>query len=130
MTGTVEEVTLRITRLRTVNGEVVIVPNGEICQVTNMSRGLGAGRRRRADPDGADINRVSEILQEVNAAAFADQTLRAAAARRAERDGREELDVGYGDMRIVARTLPGKQFDVGREAAGPDRDGLQPRASG
>src|SRR5262249_14789751 len=38
VTGTVEEVTLRITRLRTLQGEVVIVPNGQIVQVINMSR--------------------------------------------------------------------------------------------
>ena len=37
MTGTVEDVTLRITRLRTPNGEVVITTNGQIVQVTNLS---------------------------------------------------------------------------------------------
>ncbi len=36
--GTVENVTLRVTSLRTVNGEVLFVPNGQIVQVTNMSR--------------------------------------------------------------------------------------------
>ena len=38
VTGTVEDVTLRITRMRTVNGEVVFLPNGQITQVTNLSR--------------------------------------------------------------------------------------------
>ncbi len=38
VTGTVEDVTLRTTRMRTVNGEVVIIPNGQINQVTNLSR--------------------------------------------------------------------------------------------
>jgi small conductance mechanosensitive channel len=38
VTGTVEDVTLRTTRMRTVNGEVVFVPNGQITQVTNLSR--------------------------------------------------------------------------------------------
>src|SRR6202020_935964 len=38
VTGTVEDVTLRITRMRTVNGEVVFIPNGQINQVTNLSR--------------------------------------------------------------------------------------------
>jgi small conductance mechanosensitive channel len=37
-TGTVEEVTLRVTRLRTVDGEVVFVPNGQILLTTNLSR--------------------------------------------------------------------------------------------
>jgi small-conductance mechanosensitive channel len=38
VSGTVEDVTLRITRIRSSNGEVVIVPNGQIVQVTNLSR--------------------------------------------------------------------------------------------
>ncbi len=33
VTGTVEDVTLRVTQIRTVNGEVVITPNGQIVQV-------------------------------------------------------------------------------------------------
>jgi len=32
--GTVEEVTLRVTRIRSVSGEVIITPNGQIVQVT------------------------------------------------------------------------------------------------
>src|SRR6478735_4332297 len=35
--GTVEDVTLRITTIRTADGEVVITPNGQITQVTNLS---------------------------------------------------------------------------------------------
>ena len=37
-TGTVEDVTLRVTRMRSPNGEVVTVPNGAIAKVVNLSR--------------------------------------------------------------------------------------------
>src|SRR4051794_34637940 len=37
-TGTIEDVTLRITRLRSSNGEVITVPNGQIVKVVNLSR--------------------------------------------------------------------------------------------
>jgi small conductance mechanosensitive channel len=37
-TGTVEDVTLRVTQMRTVDGEVVVTPNGQIVQVVNLSR--------------------------------------------------------------------------------------------
>ena len=48
-TGTIEEVALRTTRLRTLNGEVVIVPNGQFVQVTNLPLPrLGPRRRGRA----------------------------------------------------------------------------------
>ena len=36
--GTVEDVALRVTTVRTADGEVVITPNGQITQVTNLSR--------------------------------------------------------------------------------------------
>jgi moderate conductance mechanosensitive channel len=36
--GTVEDVTLRVTRIRSVSGEVITTPNGQITQVTNLSR--------------------------------------------------------------------------------------------
>ncbi|MDF2519755.1 MAG: mechanosensitive ion channel protein MscS [Clostridia bacterium] len=39
ITGTVEDLGLRITRLRSFNGELQIIPNGEIKAVTNFSRG-------------------------------------------------------------------------------------------
>ena len=38
LSGTVEDVTLRVTRVRSANGEVVTVPNGQIVKVVNLSR--------------------------------------------------------------------------------------------
>jgi small conductance mechanosensitive channel len=40
LSGTVESVTIRTTTIRNYNGNVYIVPNGEIRAVTNMSRGF------------------------------------------------------------------------------------------
>lgn len=37
VTGTVEELTLRVTRLRTAEGERVVISNGQVLQVTNVS---------------------------------------------------------------------------------------------
>jgi len=38
VTGTVEELTLRVTKLRTASGEFVVVPNSALRQVTNLSK--------------------------------------------------------------------------------------------
>ena len=38
VTGTVEELTLRVTKLRTAQGELVVVPNSAMRQVTNLSK--------------------------------------------------------------------------------------------
>ena len=46
VTGVVEDVTMRLTRFRGVDGTIYVIPNGDIRLVGNLSRGLGARRRR------------------------------------------------------------------------------------
>jgi moderate conductance mechanosensitive channel len=113
--GTVEEVTLRSTRLRTVNGEVVIVGNGQIVEVTNMSRDWARVVVDVPVPSSADISRVREILQQVGTALRDDEQLGPLLLDTPTVVGVESLEVDTVDVRIVARTLPGKQFDLGRE---------------
>jgi small-conductance mechanosensitive channel len=114
VTGTVEDVTLRITRLRTINGEVVIVPNGQIVQVTNLSRDWARAVVDIPIPVTMDVNRVNTILREVGDHAFADAELRPLLLDAPSVMGVESLGVDQLDIRMVARTLPGRQFDVGR----------------
>jgi moderate conductance mechanosensitive channel len=115
VTGTVEDVTLRVTRLRTVNGEVVIIPNGQINQVTNLSRDWARAVVDIPVPGTADINRVTELLRSVGQAAFADHDLRPLLLDAPTVMGVESIEVDQFSVRMVARTLPGKQFEVGRE---------------
>jgi moderate conductance mechanosensitive channel len=115
VTGTVEDVTLRTTRMRTVNGEVVIIPNGQINQVTNLSRDWARAVVDIPLPATADINRVNEILQKVGDAVYADESLRPLLLDTPTVMGVESIDVGTLSTRMVSRTLPGKQFVVGRE---------------
>lgn len=115
VTGTVEEVTLRITRLRTLQGEVVIVPNGQIVQVINMSRDWARAVVDVPVPASVDLTRAREILQEVTAAAVEDPDLGQMLLDAPTVLGVQSLEVDSVHLRIVARTLPGKQFDVGRE---------------
>lgn len=115
VTGTVEEVTLRITRIRTVNGEVVIVPNGQIVQVTNLSRDWARAVIDVPVPVTADVNQVSALLRQVGDDAYRDPALRPLLLDAPSVMGVESLDVDHFQVRIVVRTLPGRQFDVGRE---------------
>src|SRR5471030_2116057 len=75
VTGTVEDVTLRVTNLRTVDGEVVIIPNGQINQVTNLSRDWARAVVDVPLPATADITRVNTILHAVGEAVYADTSL-------------------------------------------------------
>jgi len=115
VTGTVEEVTLRITRLRTINGEVVFVPNGQIVQATNLSRDWARAVIDVPLPVNVDVSIASRILREVGEAAFADESLRPLLLDAPTVMGIESIAVDQFDFRVVARTLPGKQFDVSRK---------------
>ena len=63
--GTVEDVTLRVTTVRTADGEVVITPNGQIGQVTNLSRGWARAVLDVPVPATVDVNRVSDLLRKI-----------------------------------------------------------------
>jgi small-conductance mechanosensitive channel len=114
-TGTIEEVALRTTRLRTLTGEVVTVPNGLIVEVTNLSRDWARALVDVPLPAGVDVARATEVLRKVGAEAFADQTLRPLLLDEPTVMGVESFEVGQVNLRMVARTLPGRQFDVARE---------------
>jgi len=114
VTGTVEDVTLRITRLRTVNGEVVFVPNGQILLTTNLSRDWARTVIDVPVPATADVSTVTKVLREVGHAAFTDKALRPLLLDEPSVMGVESISVDQFEVRVVARTLPGKQFEVGR----------------
>ena len=115
MTGTVEDVTLRVTEMRTLDGEVVITPNGQILQVVNLSRDWARAVLDIPVPPGADVTRVSAVLRKVGEDAVADPDLSSLLLDTPSVMGVESLQVDQLVIRLVARTLPGKQFDVGRE---------------
>jgi small conductance mechanosensitive channel len=113
--GTVEEVTLRVTRIRSVSGEVIITPNGQIVQVTNLSRDWARAVIDVPVPSSVDVGHATEVLQRVGRDAYADDRLRKMMLDEPTVMGVERIEVEAFSVRMVARTLPGMQFDVGRE---------------
>ena len=90
VTGTVEDVTLRTTRMRTVDGEVVFIPNGQINQVTNLSRDWARAIVDVPLPATADIEQVNELLQGSRPRRVRRPGAAAADPRRAHGDGRRD----------------------------------------
>lgn len=130
--GTVEDLTLRITRLRTPTGEVLIVPNGDIRQVVNLSRDWARAVIDVPVPLDTDLNEVTTVLRSVCEDAFNDPDLHALLLDPPTVMGVESLELDHLNVRVVARTLPGKQFDVARRlreriaAALPNRGNQTP----
>jgi small conductance mechanosensitive channel len=112
--GTVEDLTLRITRLRTASGELVVVPNGQIVQVTNLSSEWARAVVDVPLPVNVDVMRASELLHQISGTAFEDEALKPLLLDAPTVMGVESFSAGEITLRMVARTLPGKQFEVGR----------------
>ena len=113
--GTVEDVTLRVTRIRSMSGEVIITPNGQITQVTNLSRDWARAVIDVPVPSSVDVGYATKVLEQVGREVYLDERLRKLMLDEPTVMGIERMEVDTFSLRIVARTLPGKQFDVGRE---------------
>jgi moderate conductance mechanosensitive channel len=113
--GTVEDVTLRVTRIRSVSGEVITTPNGQITQVTNLSRDWARAVIDVPVPAAVEVSRVTQVLKRVGEEAWNDDGLRKMMLDPPTVMGVERIEVDTFSVRMVARTLPGMQFDVGRE---------------
>ena len=112
--GTVEDVTLRITKLRDSDGEVFTIPNGQIVKAVNLSKDWARAVIDIPVPVTSDLNRVNDLLRHVCSDAMQDNGLRDLLLDEPSMMGVESIEKDTVCMRMVARTLPGKQFEVGR----------------
>jgi moderate conductance mechanosensitive channel len=115
VSGAVEEMTLRVVVLRDVEGVVHIVPNGQITKVSNLTRTwsrvvLDVGVAYREDPD-----RVMAVLREVGGELWDDPEWRPLLVEPVEVPGVESFGESAVNVRVWAKTLPLKQWDVARE---------------
>ena len=115
ITGTVEELTLRVTKLRTAGGELVIVPNSALRQVTNLSKDWSRAVVDVPIPVEEDLEEVTTLLRGVLDTMKQDARWHDRLLGNPVIAGVETIDVGYVRLRLIARTLPGTQFDVERE---------------
>jgi len=113
--GTVEDVTLRVTKLRTSDGEMYTVPNGQIVKALNMSKDWARAVVDVPVPTSADLNRVNDVLGDVAKAAMQNDGLPSLLLDEPSLMGVESIELDTVNLRMVARTLPGKQFEVGRK---------------
>ncbi len=114
-TGTVENVTLRVTKLRSPDGEVFTVPNGQIVKSMNLSKDWARAVVDIPVQTSADLNMVNEVLHQECEHARDDEVLGELLLDAPTVMGVERIEVDTVTLRLVARTLPGKQFEAGRQ---------------
>jgi small conductance mechanosensitive channel len=112
--GTVEAVSLRVTRLRDLNGTVWYVPNGEIMRVGNMSQNwaravvdVNVGFRE-------DLVRVQRVLREVAHDMWEDEDFKDVIIEEPEVTGVEMFTPEAITLRVLIKTAPMEQWAVAR----------------
>lgn len=118
VSGTVEEISLRITRIRSVDGELIIIPNGQIVQVTNLSRDWARAAVDIAVPPTTDIGEALRVIRETCTAAFADDKMRGLLTEAPSVVGVDKVTVNQVTIRVFAPTRPGQQWETGRALRG------------
>ncbi|MDZ4232841.1 MAG: mechanosensitive ion channel [Dietzia sp.] len=112
--GTVEDVTLRITRLRTLDGEAVIVPNGQIVTAINQSQDWARAIIDVPVPNNADMDKANEVLAQVCREITDDERVGQYVLDEPTVMGVQSIRLEQTVIRLLARTKPGMQWEVGR----------------
>jgi moderate conductance mechanosensitive channel len=112
--GVVEVISVRTIRLRDLSGSVHTIPFSEVTTVTNMTRDFAYAAARVTVAYGEDTDRVVEILQEAGEELRADPELGRWILDPLEYLGVDALNEFSIVLLVRIRTLPSKQYAVGR----------------
>jgi small-conductance mechanosensitive channel len=115
VSGTVEAVSLRVTRLRDVNGTVWYVRNGEILRVGNQSQNWARTVLDIPVAADADLPRVREVLKDVAHDLWLDQDFTGVVLEEPEVWGVQALTHESTTLRVTLKTAPLSQWRVARE---------------
>ena len=113
--GTVEAVSLRVTRLRDVNGTVWYVRNGEILRVGNMSQNWARTVLDVSVAYGEDLARVQRVLAEIAHDLWEDDDFKGRVIEEPSVWGVQELGPDAVVVRVAMKTAPLEQWAVARE---------------
>ena len=113
--GTVEEVGLRVTRLRDAGGQIWYVRNGEILRIGNQSQGWSTGLADVPIASTEDPARAIEVLRAMVKDMYADERFAGVLLEEPNVAGVNEVRAGATTIRIFAKTAPNQHWGVQRE---------------
>jgi small-conductance mechanosensitive channel len=112
--GVVEEMGLRVTRLRSLDGTVWFVPNGEIRRVGNKSRLWSKAMVEiRVDPR-VDVGAAKEALLEAASVTVSREDLAGDILGEPTVPGAETIARDAITLRVFVQVRPGRQWDIER----------------
>jgi moderate conductance mechanosensitive channel len=112
LSGSVEDISLRVTTLRDANGTVHYIPHGEIKKVSNSGKQFARINLNVAVSYDTDIDRAKQVINQIGAELAADKTWKkdiniAPSFLRVESLGDSSIS-----LKIVGETKPLRQWDV------------------
>ena len=113
-TGTVESVTLRVTKVRDSDGTLWYVPNGTMVRVGNKTQGWSTAVVEIDVDYFADLDQVQQLLAEAAAQVAADPLVGPAIQGEPTITGIERLTSEAITLRMRLRTTPARQWEVAR----------------
>jgi small conductance mechanosensitive channel len=110
--GTVESFTMRVTRLRSVDGKLVIIPNGNISEIVNSTKDFAVAVVEVGVSYSSDVRFVMETLEEC--AADVLKAMPGVIVDEPKVLGIMAFRDSDVQLRVTTRTLPGEQWSVER----------------
>lgn len=114
LVGTVEQMTLRVTALRDLEGVLHLIPNGEIRIVSNRARDWARAIVDVGITYEADVDLAMETLQSIGDTLVDDPDFGPLLLEAPTVTGIEGLDDWQIRLRLMVKTLPTQRFNVER----------------
>lgn len=115
VSGAVEKIGIRFTQLRDLEGKVHYIPNGEFRVVSNLTRGWSRAVIDIGVGYDEDLDRVQHVLRQVDTDMRNLPEWKGIILEPLEIFGVESFADSAVTVRMVYKTLPGKQWPVARE---------------
>lgn len=112
--GSVEQISLRVVKLRALDGTLHIIPNGEIKSVSNMTRGWSRAVLEIGIGYDADLDKALAVFDDEAKKFSANPEWRLKLETPLEVPGIVKLSADSVVIQVLARTQPGAQWEVAR----------------
>ena len=112
--GTVEALSLRVVKLRALDGTLHFIPNGEITTVSNQTREWSRAVLEIGIGYDADLDKALAVFRDEARKFSEDPQWRYVLETALEVPGIEKLGADSVVIRVLARTQPGSQWEVAR----------------
>lgn len=113
--GLVEDINLRITTLRDLEGRVIIIPNGEIKTVINFTRDYAHALFDIGVAYKENVDQVMQVIKEIGTKIREDKYFGKLILSELEMFGVDDFGDSQVTIKFRIKTLPIKQWEVSRE---------------